>query len=102
MRKRVQDIPKTITQLRSMVEEFQKTFLGGEKLALSDVLGEDLPVMVVVDNAEREHEERMRREKEQRAKKHESSTTTTGAPAKKLATAAATATKPRVPMKPKN
>ena len=102
MRKRVTDIPKNIVNLRVIVEEFEKAHLEGEKLVLGDVLGEDQPVMVVVESIEKQHEERVQREREQRMKKHEQNTTTAGGPVKKIATGSATAVKPRVPMKPKN
>lgn len=69
MRKRVQDIPKNVSQLKHMVDEFEKHYLHGEKLILSELLGEDRPVVMVIDNTEKDHDERVQREKEQRNNK---------------------------------
>jgi hypothetical protein len=98
MRKRVQDLPKNIAQLKHMVDEFEKNYLRGDKLILSDILGEDQPVVMVIDKSEKEHDERVQREKEQRNnKKHEQEKPSSVQTVKKVAPAVSS-TVTRVPL----
>lgn len=68
MRKRVAEMPKFLHHLRQQVLEFERGNGGAELLVLDDLFGEDLPVLQVIEQNERDHQDRLVKEKEQRAR----------------------------------